>query len=153
MCVAGGEAMDEQQRVASLSEWYLKDQLAFDKQLIGFRFETLRPYLNDGDGLELGPADGHMTRLLLNHFATLTVVDGSSDLLDRIPESEGLFKVHSLFEHYVPERAFSTVVMEHILEHVEDPVALLRQARSSWPQAVAFWLAYRTATPFIGWQP
>ena len=122
--------MDEQQRVASIADWYLTDQLDFDKQLIRLRFETLRPHLKGSDGLELGPADGQMTQLLLNHFAHLTVVDGSSELLACIPESASLIKVQSLFEQYAPHGAFTTIVMEHVLEHVDRPIDLLKRARS-----------------------
>jgi trans-aconitate methyltransferase len=122
--------MDEQQRVASVADWYLTNQLDFDKRLIRFRFETLRPHLTGGEGLELGPAEGQMTRLLLDHFTTLTVVDGSSALLAQIPESSRLIKVHALFEEFVPDRAFTTIVMEHILEHVDRPVDILKRART-----------------------
>lgn len=127
--------MDEQQRVASVADWYLTEQLDFDRRLIRFRFETLRPHLTGSEGLELGPAEGEMTRLLLDQFTTLTVVDGSSALLAQIPESSRLIKVHALFEDFVPDRAFTTIVMEHILEHVDRPVDLLRRART--------WLAPR----------
>jgi trans-aconitate methyltransferase len=130
MCARDGEAMDEQQRVAAMADWYLTEQLDFDKRLIRFRFETLRPYLKGSDGLELGPAEGQMTRLLLDYFASLTVVDGSSALLAQIPDSGSLTKVHSLFEDFVPDRTFTTIVMEHILEHVDRPVDLLKRARS-----------------------
>ena len=69
-----------------------------------------------------------MTQFLLPHFAHLTVVDGSAELLARIPEAKNLEKIHSLFEDFAPTRRYNTVVVEHILEHVDDPVALLRLA-------------------------
>jgi trans-aconitate methyltransferase len=122
--------MDEQERVASLADWYLTGQLDFDKQMIRFRFETVRPYLTGDAGLELGPAEGQMTRLLLDCFTSLTVVDGSADLLAHIPDSKGLTKVQSLFEQYTPGRTFTTILMEHVLEHVDRPIELLRRARS-----------------------
>lgn len=34
----------EQQRVESLSKWYLKEQLDFDKRLIRYRYESLKPH-------------------------------------------------------------------------------------------------------------
>ena len=119
----------EEQRVNSAALWYLTEQLDFDKRLIGFRYQTLQPYLSGPDGLELGPAEGMMTRLLLPHFQRLTVVDGVQDLLDHIPDAPGLEKVHALFEDYEPKRLFDTIVMEHILEHVDDPLSLLGRTK------------------------
>jgi len=46
----------EHERVESLSDWYLKEQLNFDKRLIRFRYETIKPKLVGPKGLELGPA-------------------------------------------------------------------------------------------------
>lgn len=121
--------MNEGVRVESLSSWYLKEQLDFDKRLIRFRHQTLKPHMQGPKGLELGPAEGEMTQFLVEDFEHLTVVDGAGELLARIPEHKKLEKVHSLFEDYRPQQRFNTIVMEHILEHVDKPVALLEMAR------------------------
>lgn len=119
----------EQSRVEQLSNWYLDGQLDFDKRLIAFRYETIKPHLKGPSGLELGPAEGAMTHLLLRDFATLTVVDGAAELLAHIPEAPNLIKVHKIFEEFVPTRRFDTILMEHILEHVEYPDELLQWAK------------------------
>ncbi len=79
--------------------------------------------------LELGPAEGLMTELLAKSFESLTVVDGSErfcqDLRVRFPGAE---VVHSLFEGYEPEAVFDTIVLGHVLEHVDDPRGLLARA-------------------------
>lgn len=121
--------MREEQRVDSLADWYLKEQLDFDKRLIRFRYQTLRPYLQGPEGLELGPAEGEMTQFLQKDFSGLTVVEGSSELLAKIRDRPNLTKVHCLFEDYQPAIRFNTIIMEHILEHVAHPVELLTQAR------------------------
>lgn len=123
----------ERIRVETSANWYLTEQLDFDKRLIRFRYLTLKPHLRGPAGLELGPAEGEMTRLLVSDFARLTVVDGSAELLARIPDAPNLTKVHALFEEFEPQQRFDTVVLEHVLEHVEDPVGLL--------QRVAGWVA------------
>lgn len=121
--------MSENQRVESLSDWYLKEQLDFDKRLISFRYQTLKPHMEGPDGLELGPAEGEMTKFLVNDFETLTVVEGSEGLLEQIPQFQNLIKVHSLFEEFKPDQKFNTIIMEHILEHVDLPVELLMKAK------------------------
>jgi 2-polyprenyl-3-methyl-5-hydroxy-6-metoxy-1,4-benzoquinol methylase len=70
-----------------------------------------------------------MTQFLVEDFARLTVVDGASELLAQIPERANLRKVHSLFEDFHPEKLFNTIVMEHILEHVDQPVELLKRVK------------------------
>lgn len=119
----------EHDRLSGLSDWYVKQQLDFDRRLIGFRYETIKPFCKGPYGLELGPAEGCMTQLLLDDFEELTVVEGAGDLLSLIPNSPRLIKVHSLFEEYQPPRQFNTIILDHILEHVDDPVDLLRKAR------------------------
>jgi len=121
----------EQQRLVDLAGWYVSDQLDFDKRLIRYGYQTIRPYLVGPEGLELGSAEGQMTQLLLPHFDRLTIVDGAEKLLELIPASPTLVKVHSLFEEFQPQQSFNTIVMEHILEHVAEPVRLLHQA-SEW---------------------
>src|SRR5688500_464573 len=122
--------MNEGQRVESLSEWYLKEQLDFDKRLIRYRYQTLKPHLRGPEGLELGPAEGEMTQFLIENFSTLTVVEGSAELLSQIPDRPNLNKIHSLFEEFHPNKLFNTIIMEHILEHVDDPVGLLERVKN-----------------------
>lgn len=119
----------EQQRVTSSVDWYLQEQLDLDKKLIRFRYQTLKPHLRGPKGLELGPAEGEMTSFLLPEFAHLTVVDAAEKLLMQIPDAPNLVKIHSLFEEYVPEHQFDTIIIEHVLEHVAQPVMLLQQAK------------------------
>lgn len=121
--------IEEKNRVQGVSEWYIKEQLDFDKRLIRGRYETLKNFFIGPTGLELGSADGQMTQFLLHDFDRLTVVDGAKDLLDRISESPNLVKIHSLFEDYLPVEKFDTILMDHILEHVEKPVALLKHVK------------------------
>jgi 2-polyprenyl-3-methyl-5-hydroxy-6-metoxy-1,4-benzoquinol methylase len=82
--------------------------------------------------LELGPAEGLMTEALVNAFSEVTAVDGSErfceDLKRRFPDAK---VVCSLFEDYEPGRQFDTIVMGHVLEHIDDPASLLARA-SGW---------------------
>ena len=120
---------DETTRLASLSDWYLKEQLDFDKRLIRFRYQTIKSKLVGRRGLELGPADGEMTQFLVDDFEELTIVEGSAGLLAQIPDWEKVVKVNALFETFEPTHSFDSILLEHILEHVDDPVGLLSRAK------------------------
>src|SRR5689334_24233139 len=120
---------DEHQRLVSLADWYFDEQLDFDKKLIRDGYETKKPYFQGPEGLELGSGDGVMTRHLLRDFTRLTVADGAEKLLASIPDAPNLVKVHTLFEEFAPTQPFNTIVMAHILEHVDDPTAILARAK------------------------
>jgi 2-polyprenyl-3-methyl-5-hydroxy-6-metoxy-1,4-benzoquinol methylase len=86
--------------------------------------------------LELGPAEGTFSTVLAERFEDLTLVDGSERfcvmLRKRLPSAN---VVHALFEDYEPDRRFGTIVLGHVLEHVDDPVVVLGRARAAVPNA------------------
>ena len=120
----------EKTRVESLSNWYIEEQLDFDKRLIRYRYLTLKERIKGESCLELGCADGQMTQFLVDDFKELTVVDGAKDLLDMIPDRDNLIKIHSLFEDFSPDKQYDFIILEHVLEHVDDPVALIRRLKN-----------------------
>jgi 2-polyprenyl-3-methyl-5-hydroxy-6-metoxy-1,4-benzoquinol methylase len=119
----------EQKRVDDAASWYLTDQNDVDRRLIFYRYQTMKPWLKGPQGLEMGPADGQMTRYLVGDFERLTVLDGAAELLAQIPDSSNLAKVHCLFEAFTPDRVYDTIILDHILEHVEDPVFIMQLAK------------------------
>ena len=82
--------------------------------------------------LEMGPAEGVMTPFLSGAFPDLTLVEGAeafcASLQQRFPQAK---VVRSLFEDFQPEQRFDTIVLGHVLEHVENPIDVLRRA-GSW---------------------
>ena len=120
---------EEKKRVEDSVEFYLEKQLDFDKTLIGLRYRTIKKHIKGPYGLELGPAEGQMTRYLVDDFEELTIVDGASDLLALVHDAPNVIKVHALFEEFEPEKKYNTILMEHILEHVDDPVGLMVRAK------------------------
>lgn len=120
---------EEVKSINSASSWYLNEQLDFDKDLIKFRYQTIKPMLVGASGLELGSAEGVMTNLLINDFESLTVVDASLNLLQAIPPNKKLIKFCSLFEDFAPKGLYDSIIIEHVLEHVENPNYLLQRAK------------------------
>lgn len=121
---------NDRERVSAASRWYLEQQLDVDKLLIEYRYRTIRRFMRGPSGLELGSAEGQMTRFLYKDFERLTVVEGAKELLDAMPAFPNVQKVHTLFEDFEPGERFDTVILEHILEHVEHPEGILVRARS-----------------------
>ncbi len=97
---------------------------------IKYCFLIFKRWLTGKSILELGPAEGVMTELLVQTGKKLTVVEGSelfcNNLRRRFPE---ITVIHSLFENFETEESFDNIVMSHVLEHVIDPVDILKKAK------------------------
>lgn len=120
----------EAERVEKVSSFYIEDQLKIDRRLIGFRFETISPWLSGRDCLELGPGSGESTFSLVDIFESVTVVEGSKTLLANLPAHPKLEKIHSLFENFEPRKSFDFILADHVLEHVEDPRTILNRMKN-----------------------
>ena len=104
-------------------------QTAIMRQLI---VRTFKPFINGGCGLELGCSDGFMTEMLSASLSHLDVVDGSRQFIAEA-RSRGLSNVsfiEALFEEFATETRYDFVFASYILEHVFDPIAIMKMARS-----------------------
>ena len=87
--------------------------------------------------LELGVSTGFMTEQLNRVFERMVCVDGSKRYIDMTKERLGGSAVKkvdfevALFEEYEPKQLFPNIIMSHIIEHVEDPIAILAKYRKS----------------------
>jgi trans-aconitate methyltransferase len=81
--------------------------------------------------IDLGYGDGVVSPALAR-FTELTVVEGSKDLCAKarklLPPSVNV--VNEFFEGYSPNALADFVVASHVLEHVDEPIQLLRRIRS-----------------------
>jgi SAM-dependent methyltransferase len=133
---------DEAAFLESVTSTYASSGSPTETLLRELAMRTFTPYLRPGGhGLELGCWDGHMTSLIAPQVARLTVVDGSPTFI-ALARQRGLPNVdfeQSLFEDFVPPRRFDCIFANYILEHVNDPVDLLRRA-AGWlaPQGLLF---------------
>lgn len=97
---------------------------------IAYCHRILKRHLRDGSLLEMGPAEGVMTELLAASIPDVTVVEGSALFCDSLRQRFPTLHVHhALFENFEPTRHFDTIVLGHVLEHVQDPVDILRRAQ------------------------
>lgn len=114
------------QKVQDSSQFYNKSFLNFDYKLTEMNYLSLKPYFKGKNLLELGPAMGHMTKFLVNDFENVSVVEGSKELLDLIPNYDNIEKHHSYFEEFETDKKFDTIIMSHVLEHIENPIKILK---------------------------
>lgn len=102
----------------------------FDYRMHDYMLRTFDARLpRNGRALELGCFEGGFTQKLAAIFPDLTTVEGSSDLIDlaRAASPPGVKFVLSRFEDFEPEQAFDAVFLTHTLEHLDEPVELLRR--------------------------
>lgn len=111
--------------IENLSSWYTNQQLDFDKVLINYRYKTINEFFRGKRCLEMGPADGVMTKMLRNDFEQLDLLEGSQNLLNLIPDYKNVNKFCSFFENYDTDKKYDTIIMEHILEHLISPYDVL----------------------------
>jgi 2-polyprenyl-3-methyl-5-hydroxy-6-metoxy-1,4-benzoquinol methylase len=116
----------------------------------GFDFDVMHPYMiqsfqpffRPGSLLELGSFQGDLTRRLLSHFDDITCVEASSVALDaaRAELGQRVSFIHGRFEQVQLPRRYDNIVLTHVLEHLDDPVAVLKRINDEWlaPQGRLF---------------
>jgi 2-polyprenyl-3-methyl-5-hydroxy-6-metoxy-1,4-benzoquinol methylase len=104
-----------------------------------FMIRAFEPFFRPGSVLELGSYQGDFTRRLLPHFADITCIEASDVALavakERLTLTQGgqsVAFVHAAFEAVSLPRRYDHVVLTHVLEHIDDPVALLRRINAEW---------------------
>jgi len=112
---------------------YLSSYTRFNNWLIQQRYLELRKYFKGKTCLEMGSAEGTGTKFLLDYFDRVTVVDGSEEAVESVKRqypSPKLTAIHSYFEDMdFGNQKFDTIVLAHILEHVDMPQVTLNQAK------------------------
>ena len=93
---------------------------------------TLKPHLRPGKALEMGCFNGAFSVHLAAAFDDLTIVDAVDVFLDNVRRRLGdrARTVQALFEDYDTPDRFDSIFIVHVLEHLIDPVAVLRKAKS-----------------------
>lgn len=121
---------EEKSRLEHIANNSLYDKGA-NAATIRYEFNVFRRFLRPGSILELGPAEGLMTERLVKLGAPVTCVDGSEVFCKRLQEKyPSLEVINSLFEDFKSEKKFQNIVLGHVLEHVDDPVEILKLARN-----------------------
>lgn len=97
-----------------------------------YSFKIFQRFIKGSTLLEMGPAEGVMTEHLATLGLEMHVVEGSQRFAESLSLRYPFINVtHSLFEDYSPRVKFDNIILGHVLEHVSNPVDILRRA-SKW---------------------
>lgn len=123
--------MEEREKKVKESErFYSSNMLGIDFMLTEFAYRSIKPYFKGSVALELGPASGYMTRHLVNDFTTLHLIEASAELASLVPTYPNVVIHCSMIEDFQTDEKFHTIIMSHVLEHIEHPVELMTKIRN-----------------------
>lgn len=112
------------------------------KYAYGFDFDVMHhymirsfePFFRKGRLLELGSFKGDFTKRFLPLFEDITCVEASDVAIEEAKKRLGtkVKFVNSLFEQAQLPEAYDNIVLTHVLEHLDDPVRVLRRINREW---------------------
>lgn len=99
-----------------------------------FMLRAFEPFTGDGNLLELGSYTGEFTHRLMARFSDITCVEASGAAVAQATARFGdrVRIIHGLFEAVTLDRRFDHVVLTHVLEHLDDPIGVLRRVNDEW---------------------
>ncbi|MDI9408458.1 MAG: class I SAM-dependent methyltransferase [Candidatus Pacebacteria bacterium] len=80
--------------------------------------------------LDLGIGHGYTTDLLSQTYRSYSVIEGSEEVIANFKKNHPLSKAtihHQFFEDFLPTQSYDLIIMGFILEHVDDPQAIIRR--------------------------
>jgi ribosomal protein S18 acetylase RimI-like enzyme len=99
-----------------------------------YMIKSFEPFFKKGNLLELGCYKGDFTRRLLSYFNDVTCVEASETAVEeaKCKLMTGVTFVKSRFETAQLLGRYDNIVMTHVLEHLEEPVRVLRRVNNEW---------------------
>jgi 2-polyprenyl-3-methyl-5-hydroxy-6-metoxy-1,4-benzoquinol methylase len=100
----------------------------------GYMLKTFRSFYRPGSCLELGSFKGDFTKRLVAEFSDITCVEASPEAIaiarQNLPDT--IVFHQALFEEVVLPRRYHNIILTHVLEHLDDPVGLLKRVNEEW---------------------
>ena len=108
---------------------------AFDFDVMHpYMIKSFEPFFIEGSVLELGSFKGDFTRRLVPLFDDITCVEASIVAMEEAKEKLGdkVNYINALFETVTLPKRYDNIVLAHVLEHLSDPVLVLKRLNSEW---------------------
>jgi SAM-dependent methyltransferase len=108
---------------------------AFDFDVMHpFQLRSFQPFFKKGNFLELGSYKGIFTKKFLPFFDDITCVEASDEAMALAKSELGdrVTFINSLFETVELPTKYDNIVLTHTLEHIDDPVGLLKRVNNEW---------------------
>ena len=101
-----------------------------------YMIKSFKPFFKGDDVLELGSFKGNFTERLLPYFKHITCVEASEEAVDYASNNKKLGDnveiYNSLFENVTLPEKYNNIILTHVLEHIDNPVALLNRIKEEW---------------------
>jgi SAM-dependent methyltransferase len=99
-----------------------------------YMLKSFEPFFNRGNLLELGSFKGDFTKRFLPYFEDITCVEASLVAIEQAERVLGdrVKFVNAFFETVELPQRYDNIALTHVLEHLDDPVALLKRINSEW---------------------
>jgi len=99
-----------------------------------YMMRSFKPFFRKGSLLELGSFKGDFTRRFSECFDDITCVEASDEAIAEARRKliDNVTYIHSVFETAFLPRRYDNVVMTHVLEHLDEPVRVLKRINDEW---------------------
>jgi 2-polyprenyl-3-methyl-5-hydroxy-6-metoxy-1,4-benzoquinol methylase len=98
-----------------------------------FMLKSFEPFFKEGNCLELGSFKGDFTKRLLPFFNDITCVEASDEAIEIARTEFGHLKfVNALFEEVTLPEKYNNIILTHVLEHLDNPVAVMKRINDEW---------------------
>lgn len=99
-----------------------------------YMLKSFKPFFREGSILELGSYKGDFTKRFLPYSDDITCVEASDIAIEEAKKKLGnrVKFVNAIFETATLPKRYENVVLTHVLEHLDDPVLVLRRINDEW---------------------
>ena len=102
-----------------------------------YMIKSFEPFFKGDDVLELGSFQGDFTERLLPYFEDITCIEASNEAAfiakEHLLKLNDKVKIYnSLFENTILSKKYNNIILTHVLEHIDNPVALLSKIKEEW---------------------